>query len=200
MSANSITHVDLSQFENSSFYPGRPFLLRALWFLIGHPLLRSSVIPSSFVRQILLRCFGAKIGPGAVIKPGVRVKYPWHLTVGKHCWLGEDCWIDNVAQVTLGDNVCISQGAYICTGNHDWSDPTFKLVAEPIQIKDGAWIAATARVGPGVVVGRGAIVAFGAVVLGNVPPGEIHGGNPAVLLRRRQFKARGENSPARSLS
>jgi putative colanic acid biosynthesis acetyltransferase WcaF len=179
--------VDLSRFDNAGYDPGRSFLIRTIWFLLGPPLLRCSVLPSSSFRRVLLRVFGAEIGRGSVIKPGVRVKYPWNLKAGEYCWFGEDSWIDNLAPVTLGDHVCISQGAYLCTGNHDWADPTFGLVTRPIRIGDGAWVAARASVGPGAVIGHCAVVGFGAVVSGSIPPYEIHGGNPAVFLRHREI-------------
>lgn len=130
-----------------------------------------------------------------MIKPGVRVKYPWKLKVGQYCWLGEDAWIDNVAPVTIGDNVCISQGAYLCTGNHSWSDPTFRLIALPISIEDGAWIAARASVAPGVIIGQSAVVGFGAVATRNIPPYEIHTGNPAEFVRYREILAEKEGQP-----
>ena len=184
--------VDLSRFDNtrdSNYQVGRPLLVRAAWFLVGLPLLRSSLLPSSAMRRKLLGWFGAQIGEGAVIRPGVRVKFPWKLKMGNYCWIGEDCWIDNLAQVTLGDHVCISQAAYLCTGSHDWSDPAFGLITRPIQINDGAWIAARVSVGPGTLVGQHAVIGFGSVVSGNVPPFEIHTGNPATFYRRRELSA-----------
>jgi putative colanic acid biosynthesis acetyltransferase WcaF len=185
--------VDLSRFDNthnSHYDIGRSFFVRAAWFVFGSPLLRCSLLPSSSMRRTLLRCFGAEIGEGAVIKPGVRIKFPWKLRAGKHCWIGEDCWIDNMASVTLGDNVCVSQGAYLCTGNHDWTDPAFGLITQPIGINDGAWIAARASLGPGVVIGRCAIVGFGAVVTKSIPPYQVYGGNPAKFLQEREVLAR----------
>lgn len=180
--------VDLSRFENSFYHPGSSWLVRMLWFAAGLPLLRCAVIPSSSFRRYLLRVFGAEIGENATIKPGFRVKYPWNFKAGKNCWLGEDVWIDNLAQVTLGDNVCISQGAYLCTGNHDWSDPAFGLLVQPISIHDGAWVGARACLAPGVTVGTGAVIGFGAVSSRSVPAFEIHVGNPAVFLRRRHIR------------
>jgi putative colanic acid biosynthesis acetyltransferase WcaF len=182
--------VDLSRFgmvRDSDYRVGRSFFVRTAWFLLGMPLLRCPILPSSSFRRGLLRWFGAEIGEDAVIKPGVRVKFPWKLKMGDHSWLGEDCWIDNLAPVILGKHVCISQAAYLCTGNHDWSDPAFRLITRSIEIRDGAWIAARASIGPGVVVGEHAVVGFGAVVTGAVPPYEIHGGNPAAFLRRREI-------------
>ena len=182
------TSVDLSSFDthHSDYCAGRSFFVRAVWFAFGLPLLRCALLPSSSVRRRLLRLFGAHIGEGAVIRPGVRVKFPWKLEAGKNCWIGEDCWIDNVAPVTIGDNVCISQGAYLCTGSHDWTDPAFGLITRPIEINSGAWIAARASLGPGVVIGQCSVVCFGAVVTKSIPPYQIHGGNPARLLQWRE--------------
>jgi putative colanic acid biosynthesis acetyltransferase WcaF len=173
--------VDLSKYEHN-YHPGRSSITCAAWFFIGLPLLRCQLIPFSWFRRSLLRLFGAQIGTGAVIKPGVRVKYPWLLRVGDHCWLGEDCWIDNLSLVVIGNHVCISQGAYLCTGNHDWSDPAFGLIARPIHVHDGAWISARAVIGPGAVIGKEAVVAAGAVATKSVPAFAVYAGNPAVFL------------------
>lgn len=177
--------IQLSTYDNSWYRPGASVLKRAAWFFLGQPIVRSSWIPSSSLRTGLLRAFGARIGKGVVIKPAVDIKYPWHLVVGDHCWIGERCWIDNLTTVRLGDNVCISQGAYLCTGNHDWSDPGFGLMIAPIQLGDGAWAGAKCVLLPGVVLGAGAVAAAGSVVSGVVPDFEIHAGNPARLVRRR---------------
>ena len=178
---------DLSAFSNSWYHPGRSFGARALWFFCGLPVLRSSLLPGSRARVALLRRFGARVGPGVVIKPGVRVKYPWLLRVGAHSWIGEDVWIDNLAPVTLGDNVCVSQGAYLGTGNHDWTDPAFGLVVRPVVLEDGAWVGARAVVCPGVTVGQCGVAAAGSVVTKPIPAHEIHGGNPAVFWRSRRI-------------
>ena len=186
------TSVDLSRFDNtrdSDYDIGRSFIVRTAWFLFGLPLLRCAVVPSSAFRVRLLRWFGAEIGQAAVIKPGVRVKFPWKLKLGNCCWIGEDCWIDNLAPVTLGNHVCVSQAVYLCTGSHDWSDPAFGLITRPIQIHDGAWIAARVSVGPGSVIGQHSVVGFGSVVSGTVPPYEIHVGNPAAFYRQREIGA-----------
>lgn len=146
---------DLSCFDNSWYKPGRSRLAQALWFFAGMPLVRSALLPWSGVRVFLLRAFGARIARDVVIKPGVRVKYPWLLSAGDHTWIGEDVWIDNLAPVTLGRDVCISQAAYLCTGNHDWSDPAFGLIVRPITVHDGAWIGARAVISPAFVSAPG---------------------------------------------
>ena len=57
----------------------------------------------------------------------------WRLQVGQACWLAEDAWLDNLAPISLGDRVCLSQGAYLCTGNHDFRSPGFDLRLGPIR-------------------------------------------------------------------
>jgi len=161
--------------------------MRAIWLFIGAPLVRSSMVPFSSIKAAILRRFGARIGRGVVIKPGVRVKYPWLLSIGDHSWIGEDAWIDNLAPITVGRNACISQGVYLCTGNHDWSDPAFGLVLKPIVIGDGAWAGARSVIAPGVSLAWYAIVCAGSVVTRDVPEQQIYGGNPAVYLKHRRF-------------
>jgi putative colanic acid biosynthesis acetyltransferase WcaF len=171
------------------FSLGRPRWQLLLWFCCGSPLVASRWLPGSGWRCGLLRLFGARIGAGCRIKPGLRVKYPWRLIVGSHCWLGEAVWIDNIAPVRLGQRVCLSQGVYLCTGNHDFRSPGFDLRARPIRVASEAWVAANAVLAPGCRIGRGAVVALAAVVRGAVAPGLIVSGNPAQPVGSRQRSA-----------
>ena len=127
----------------------------------------------------------ADIGQQVRIKPGVRVKFPWRLSVGDSCWLGEQVWIDNLAPVTLGHDVCLSQGVYLCTGNHDWSKSTFDLRLGAITIGQSAWIGAQAVVVPGTSVGEGAVVTVNSVASGALSPWLIYAGNPAKATKQR---------------
>ena len=156
------TLVRLREFDNRKFDRGRSRFVEILWLLLDIVLVRSR-IPGYAHRRLIIRAFGARVGKGVLIKPGVRIKFPWHLEIGNNSWVGEDVWIDNLARVQIGANCCISQGAYICTGNHDWATPTFDLIVKPIRIEDGAWIAAKSVVGPGVRVGEGAVLSMGSV-------------------------------------
>ena len=180
--------VDLSQPDNTEYDKGRPFFIWALWYFLGYPLVRSYWLPISRLKCAILRLFGARIGKGVYIKPGIRVKFPWYLETGDHCWLGEDIWIDNLAPVVIGSHVCISQGAYLCTGNHDWTTPNMKLFRRRIVLGNGSWVGAKTLVAPGVSVGDAAVVAAGSVLTRSVPAGEVWGGNPAQYLRRREVR------------
>ena len=155
-----------------------------IWYCLGRPFV-SSALPGSFWRRWLLRLYGARLGVGGCIKPRVRITKPWNLVLGDHCWLGEDLWIDNLAHVRIGDHVCLSQGVYLCTGNHDYRRVTFDLRLGDIKIESQAWIAAKAVLGPGSHVGAAAVVGLGAVANGVIPAGAIVRGNPAVVVGQR---------------
>lgn len=146
-----IAYLDLSRYRRPNI-PGQPgFLVRVLWYLLNTLFFRGRIlglIPSS-TKRMILKAFGAKIGVGLVCKPGVSIKSPWFLNIGEHVWLGEGSWIDNHCEVLIGSNSCISQGAYIFTGNHDWSKETFDYFSKPISIGEGVWIPAFAIVYPG---------------------------------------------------
>jgi len=179
---------DLSRYDNSWYLPGRSKLVRALWLFVGLPLLRFELLPSSSLRRLILRCFGAKVARSVVLRSGIRVKYPWLLSIGEHTWVGEDVWIDNLVDLRIGANVCISQGAHLCTGNHDWSDPGFGLWVRPIALEDGSWVGAHALICPGVRIGKCGVAAAGSVVTKSIAAFEIHAGNPAFFIKRRVFR------------
>ena len=180
--------VQLKTYDNSWYFPGRSLLWRAAWLFVGLPVFRSSLLPSSGLRVALLRLFGAQVGLGVVIHSEVSVKYPWHLHIGNYCWIGERSWIDCLTTVRLGDNVCVSQGCYICTGNHDWSDPSFGLIVRPVELKSGSWAAARSVLMPGVTLGEGAVAGAGSIVSRSIPPYEVHTGNPATFARIREMR------------
>lgn len=150
--------------------------------------IRSS-LPGSAYRCFLLRLFGAQIGSGVVIKPGVRVKFPWRLQVGDHSWVGEDAWIDNLAPVTIGSHCCISQGAYLCTGSHDWGAKHFDLIVKPIVLHNQVWLGARTSVGPGVTIGEGAVLTLGGVAVRDLSAWQIHQGLPASPIKPRHGAA-----------
>jgi putative colanic acid biosynthesis acetyltransferase WcaF len=110
------------------------------------------------------------------------------LVKSRHSWLGEDLWIDNLAYVTIEAHSCLSQGAYLCTGNHNWSSTNMRLYRRPITCRRGSWVGAKSVLCPGVTVGAGAIVSAGSVVTKNIPEMEVHGGNPAQFVRYRKLR------------
>jgi putative colanic acid biosynthesis acetyltransferase WcaF len=184
----------LDRYTLGSYTPGAPFWKQVLWYFVGSPLLHSFWIPSATFKIWILRCFGAKVGQDVNIKPGVRVKFPWKLTVGDFVWIGENAWLDNTAPITLESHVCLSQDVYLCTGNHDWSDPDFKLISAPIYIEQGSWIAARSVIGAGVTVGQGAVLGLGSVAGRSLQPMTIYAGNPAQPIKQRSIANSAETS------
>lgn len=140
--------------------------------------------PSS-LKVRLLRAFGAQVGDGVVIKPRVNIHMPWRITIGNHVWLGEEVFILNLAPVQIESHVCISQRAFLCTGNHDYRDPAFRYRNMPITVERGAWVGAQVFVGPGVTVGSECVLSAGAVVTKDTTAGMIYTGNPAQAIKPR---------------
>lgn len=178
--------MHLNRFENKDFQRGASRGAETLWLAVSG-LLVASWLPGSGWRVLLLRAFGATIGDGVVVKPGVRVKFPWRLVVGDHCWIGERAWIDNLAEIRLDDHVCISQGAYLCTGSHDWSADTFDLIVKPIHLESHVWIGAAANLAPGTVVEEGAVVAMGTFAHGRLAAWHIHNASAPPKPRTRSI-------------
>ncbi|AVZ31585.1 WcaF family extracellular polysaccharide biosynthesis acetyltransferase [Nodularia spumigena] len=177
----------LDKYTLNSYTPGAPYWKQLLWYFVGSPLVKSYWLPITSVKVGILRIFGASIGEGVRIKPGMRVKFPWRLTLGDYVWIGEDAWIDNLAPVTIESHACISQGVYLCTGNHDWSDLNFELKIAPIYIQESSWIAAKSVIGPGVTVGRGAVLTIGGVAAKSLASMTIYAGNPAEPIKERKL-------------
>ena len=120
---------------------GAPLAWQAAWFAVQHLVFVKWWFPAR-LRPHVLRAFGATIGRGVLIRHGVRVHWPWKLTIGDDCWIGEDAWLLNLEPITIGSDVCISQGAFLCTGSHNRRSPTFEFDNGPITIESGAWVAA----------------------------------------------------------
>lgn len=177
--------VDLGAFSNPEFDRGAPRWKEFGWMLLSALFFRHSLALGNGLKIRLLRVFGAQIGRGVLIKPGVQIKFPWRLAIGHHCWIGENVWIDNLAPVSIGAHVCISQGAYIFTGNHNYKKRGFDLMVQPVSIEDGAWVGAQAIVCPGASIGTHAVVAAGSVATGILKAYGIYQGNPATWMRQR---------------
>ena len=174
----------LATFSNPEFNRGASEFKIGLWYVFNWIFIKSSW-PLSGLKIIILRIFGAKIGTGVLIKPNVNIKYPWKLTVGNDVWIGEKVWIDNLDTVTIGNNVCLSQGAMILCGNHHFKKSTFDLFTKPVVIEDGVWICAQALVGPGVTCKKDAILSPLSFANQNLEKGMIYAGNPATSTKHR---------------
>lgn len=182
-----MSNVNLSKFDNSWYKPGNTFK-RFVWYFKNIFLFKSSLPWPNSLKIMTLRFFGAKVGRNVLIKPNVNIKYPWLLEIGDNVWLGEEVWIDNLAKVTIGNNVCLSQGAMLLCGNHDYKKETFDLIVKPIVLEDGVWVGAKSVVCPGVTMKSHSILAIGSVLTKDAEAYGIYQGNPAVMVKKREIK------------
>jgi putative colanic acid biosynthesis acetyltransferase WcaF len=114
---------------------------------------------------------------------------PWNVEIGDWTALGEDVLIYSLGKVRIGCNVTLSYRSHVCAGSHDLNDPTLPLLKPPVTIEDGVWAGTDAFIGPGVTIGRGAVVGARAVVVKDVQAFDIVAGNPARVIGRRKQSA-----------
>ena len=182
-----MTLVDLSSFSIGNFDKGAGLIKQMFWFFINALFVRESLNPFMGIKVFFLKTFGAKIGKNLVIKNNVNIKFPWKLVLGDNVWLGENSWIDNLDDVTIGSNTCISQRALLLTGNHDYSLSSMPYRNAPIVIEDGVWVGADVVVCPGVTMHGNSIATVGSIITRDTEVNGIYQGNPAVLIRKRRF-------------
>ncbi|HEY1787130.1 MAG TPA: WcaF family extracellular polysaccharide biosynthesis acetyltransferase [Verrucomicrobiae bacterium] len=164
---------------------GRPVIVEALWYLTKCLLFLTPLPVPCRLKCQVLRWFGARVGRGVVIKPRVNVHFPWKLTIGDFAWIGEEVFILNFEPVNIGAHCCISQRAFLCTGNHDYRRPDMPYRNRPITVEDGAWVGAQSFVAPGVRIGTETVITAGSVVTKSQPPRMVCGGNPCAPLKAR---------------
>ncbi|CAH0995302.1 2,3,4,5-tetrahydropyridine-2,6-dicarboxylate N-acetyltransferase [Emticicia aquatica] len=182
--------TDLSKYNNDWYKKSnltKGFLVTLIWFIVNKIFLNSYLlIPVSFKRAIL-RFFGAKIGKNVMIKHSVNIKYPWNLDIGDNVWIGENVWIDNLGKVKIGDNSCLSQGALLLSGNHNYKSSTFDLIVEDIIIEDGVWIGAKSVVCSGITCHSHSVLSVNSVATKSLDAYYIYQGNPANAIRQREI-------------
>ena len=159
---------------------------RLVWNICWALFYRLSPRPFHAWRSMLLRSFGATLGPNCHFYPASKVWAPWNLICADQVTAGDGVEIYNPAPVTLGSHAILSQGAYLCGATHDYDDPAFPLQAYAMHIGAYAWVCARASVAPGVQVGDGAVLGLGSVATRNLEPWTVYAGVPAVKVKERQ--------------
>jgi len=180
--------IDLSKYNNDWYVVGAPGWKKLLWYFANTMFFLNPLNPISSLKVRILKLFGAKIGEGVIIKPRVNIKYPWKLAIGKNVWIGEGVWIDNLEEVRIGDNCCISQGAMLLTGNHNYKKESFDLILGKIALEDGVWIGAKSVVCPSVTCASHSILSVCSVATKNLDSYTIYQGNPAAPIRKREME------------
>jgi putative colanic acid biosynthesis acetyltransferase WcaF len=137
------------------------------------------------LRIFVLRTFGARIGDDVWIYPSVRIWLPWKLNIGSVVVIGADVEVYNYDRVTIGNQVAISRGCFLCTGTHDYTNHLMPLIWRPVSIGNECWLANDVFVCPGVEIGNRCVVGARSVVTKNISEGMVCAGNPCRPLKER---------------
>ena len=176
--AREVRQLDVAANRAARKYSRREQTLRMLWSF-GRWLIVLSPHPCHGWRRMVLRLFGARVGPEARIHSSTIVYMPWNFELGEWAAVGPDVFIYSLGRVRIGARATVSYRTHVCAGSHDFTDPTLPLTKPAVTIADDAWVGTDAFIGPGVTVGVGAIVAARAVVVKDVEPMTVVGGHPA---------------------
>ena len=134
--------------------------------------------------DILAELFGSPLDPSVKLLPPFYTDFGKNTRIGKNCMIQQCCTFFDRGGITIGSGVFIAPKVNLVTLNHD-QDPENRsaTIAKPVVINDNVWIGIGATICPGVTVGRGSIVAAGAVVTKDVPENTVVGGNPAKIIK-----------------
>ena len=180
--------IDLQTYVPSDYNRGRSKSIVMLWWLVQGILFPLSPHHLNNLRCILLRLFGAKIGRGVVIRPTSRFTYPWKVAIGDYSWIGDDVVFYSIDRITVGSHCVISQKSYLCTASHDFKISSFSLIAAPIEIGNGTWIASDCFVAAGVNIGSNSVIGARSNVMKSIPHRQVAWGSPCVPRYPRQIE------------
>ena len=147
-------------------------------------------VPSHRIRNFFYRRSGIRLARTSSIHWRARFFTPEGLSVGENTTIGNDSFFDGRSGITIGSCVNIAGEVRLYTREHDIDDPFFAEIGGPIVIEDYAYIGTRVTIMPGVHIGRGAVVASGAVVTKDVEPYMLVGGVPARVIRERSHDLR----------
>ena len=139
-----------------------------------------------FRRVVLIYLFNLRIDKKAVLYSGFLIRKPNRISIGKGTVVGYNCELDGRMGLTIGENVNISSDVKFYTLQHDYNSKEFSAVGAQVIVEDYVWVSVRAIILPGVTIGKGAVIAAGAVVTKDVEPYSIMGGIPAKKIGERK--------------
>lgn len=145
-------------------------------------------IPFHSVRRFFYRISGIKIGKGSTIHMWASFFQPQNIRIGEDSVIGDHAFLDGRADLIIGDHVDIASHVLIYNSEHDIESKAFKAIEDKVGIDNYVFIGSRVTILPGVKIGKGAIVAAGAVVTRDVPSFSIVGGVPAKVIGERKIK------------
>lgn len=145
-------------------------------------------VPGNGLRKLYLRFLGMRIGERVHIYEGFHIRNAKGILLEDGVSVGPKVLLDGREGLHIGKSVTIGYEAIIWTLNHDYNDIHFCSKGAPVQIKDYAWICSRSIILPGVTVGKGAVIASGAIVTKDINDYEIVAGIPARVIGHREIK------------
>lgn len=146
------------------------------------------LVPIHFIRRWFYKSAGIKIGKGSTLHVGAKFYHPQNIEIGEDTIIGDNCFLDGRAPLKIGNHVDIASQVLVYNSQHDINSQSFSPVEKEVIIEDYVFIGPRAIILPGVRIGKGAVVAAGAVVTKNVDDYKIVGGIPAVVIGERKDK------------
>jgi putative colanic acid biosynthesis acetyltransferase WcaF len=186
---NAADHISADTAEDPYLRPAfnsKERVKRLVWNVVHALLYRTSPRPFHAWRAMLLRLFGAQMGPNCHFYPKSKVWAPWNLICADQVTAGDGAEIYNAAPMRFGSHFILSQDGYLCGATHDYDDPAFPLMAYEMEFGAYAWVCAKASVAPGVSMGEGAVLGLGSVATQKMEPWTIYAGAPAVRIKGRK--------------
>ncbi len=145
-------------------------------------------IPSQTLKNLGFRMLGVKMSKNVKFYDGIGVREPKKLVIEDGVSIGPHVLLDARCGLTIRRSAVIAYEAIIWSLNHDYNDIHFCGKGAPVEIGEYAWICSRSIILPGIKVGKGAVVASGAIVTKDVPPYTIVGGIPAKVIGHREEK------------
>lgn len=144
-------------------------------------------IPLHFVRKIFYLASGIDMPWNSTIHIGANFFKPSNITIGHDTIVGDHCFMDGRAPLKIGNHVGIASQVLIYNDEHDINSPNYGNSFGPVEIGDYVFIGPRAIILPNIKIGKGAVVAAGAIVTKDIPEFEIWGGVPAKKISDRKI-------------
>lgn len=145
-------------------------------------------IPVRWIRTVYLRLFVRKMGKHVYVAKHLDIRRPCNIIIGDNVVINKKVLLDGRGNLTIGNNVDIAQETCIWTRHHDYNDDYHQGVSVPVVIEDYVWLCTRSLILPGCNLGKGAVIAAGAVVTHDVDSMAVVGGVPAKFITSRKSK------------